>query len=260
MNDHFKLSRTSLIAVAALFALILLPVVSPAQSVSIIAPTDAKALTGLSYGEWSSVWWQYALGAPGTDPHNPLFDLTGKGCGAGQQGSSPVFFLAGYWNAASGIRNECVVPKGKALFFPMVNIVDLHAPGDGLDTPALLWQDIQNLQVTSVYAIVDNVKVTTDPTKFRACAGGPPELNCSAAFSLRLPAANIFNGAQVSQQHPRKYGLAIGGGIYSPAVADGGYLMLAPLTPGPHTVQFGGGLMAYGNPVTADVTYNLVVK
>ena len=47
-------------------------------------------------------------------------------------------------------------------------------------------------------------------------------------------------------------------GRYRPAVADGFYLLLAPLKPGVHTVTFGG----HGNlgtPFVVEITYRLLV-
>ena len=47
-------------------------------------------------------------------------------------------------------------------------------------------------------------------------------------------------------------------GIYAPAMTDGYWVMLAPLSPGQHTLEFGG---TVGSPVnfTLDITYNLTV-
>ena len=61
-----------------------------------------------------------------------------------------------------------------------------------------------------------------------------------------LPDANLFG---------------IDAGDYAPAVADGFYLLLAPLSPGRHTITFGG----TGNfggpdaPFSQDITYQLRV-
>jgi hypothetical protein len=49
-------------------------------------------------------------------------------------------------------------------------------------------------------------------------------------------------------------------GIYSPAVAEGFYLMLSPLTPGAHTINFGGQGYFAGSLTSQEITYNLVVK
>jgi hypothetical protein len=48
-------------------------------------------------------------------------------------------------------------------------------------------------------------------------------------------------------------------GTYEPTVADGFYLLLAPLKPGPHTITFGGTGLFLGGPFAQEITYHLVV-
>jgi hypothetical protein len=239
------------IIVAVSMALTLLgasAVSAQTTSFTIISPADAKSITGKTYGEWSAIWWQYVLSDSVLDPNNPLLDTTGQGCGVGQPNSSPVFFLVGAAGSGTVTRNECTVPAGKVLFFPLVNGVDIHVPGDGLDTPELLRQDLLSLfgPITSLHASVDGAAVSNlnpQTTPFRACAGGDP--TCAPAFSVTLPGQNLFG---------------VRAGVYSPAVADGFYLMLAPLSAGAHTIQFGGKGFFAGSKFFQEITYNLTVK
>jgi hypothetical protein len=77
-----------------------------------------------------------------------------------------------------------------------------------------------------------------------ACAG-PAEDGCTApAFSLTFPDDNFFG---------------LPAGTYAPAVTDGVYLLLAPLTPGAHTITFGGAGYAFGS-ISQDITYHLTVS
>ena len=48
-------------------------------------------------------------------------------------------------------------------------------------------------------------------------------------------------------------------GTYFPVVADGYYLLLAPLRPGVHTIAFGGSAGVAPNAFTQDITYTLRV-
>lgn len=231
-----------------------------AQGFTIISPGAAPAVTGMTYGEWSAVWWQYVLSKSVTDPNNPLFDETGKGCAVDQPRSSPVFFLAGTAGSGAAVRNECTVPAGKVLFFPLANAFDVHVAGDGLDTPELVRHDLlANLKFSAsvLHASIDGVAVTNlDPqnTPYRACAGGAPE--CAAAFSITLPGNNLFTGSPAGIGRRGKPPLRAG--VYSPAVADGFYLMLA-LAPGAHQITFGGtGFLA--GPFSQEITYNLTVR
>src|SRR5829696_2611655 len=80
-----------------------------------VLPPSAKP-HGHSYGEWSAMWWQWALSAP--TPVNPLIDPTGANCAEGQSGK--VWFLAGTAGGGTATRS-CTVPAGTMLFFPIVN-------------------------------------------------------------------------------------------------------------------------------------------
>jgi hypothetical protein len=165
-----------------------------------------------------------------------------------QSSGSPVFFLVGASGSGVVTRDECTVPAGRVLFFPLVNFIDIHVPGDGLDTPELVRQDLLSLigPITELHASVDGeavADINPRTTPFRACAGGDPA--CASAFSVTLPGKNLFG---------------IRAGVYAPAVADGFYLMLAPLSPGSHSVSFGGKGFFAGAKFFQQITYNLFVK
>ena len=243
-----KVRTYSRLLTAALGVVLGAAVAIPAGSAAgagTVLPPNAKAF-GKTYGGWSAAWWQYVLAQPASS--SPLVDPTGAGCGAGQSGQ--VFFLVGTNSSGTATRDKCTVRAGKALFFPLVNAFDVHTPGDGLDTPLLVWNDLQNTigfgPFSELHATIDGVPVgNLNPvsTPFRACAG--PVARCSAPdFSLTFPADNFFG---------------LPAGAYAPAVADGFYLLLAPLTPGSHTINFGGTGLFGGKQFSQDITYNLTV-
>jgi hypothetical protein len=219
-----------------------------------VLPPNSTAF-GRTYGGWSAAWWQYVEAQPVSS--NPLVDPTGAGCRAGQSGA--VFFLVGANGPGTFTRDKCTVPTGKALFFPLLNVFDVHVactPAtakvcDPNDTPAKIWNDLQSFgfAASALHATIDGVLIgNLNPanTPYRACAG--PVARCSAPpFSLTFPADNF-----AAPDLPA--------GTYAPAVADGFYLLVAPLTPGPHRITFGGTGMAFGGTFTEDITYNLVVS
>jgi hypothetical protein len=235
---------------------------APAAQFSILQPPGPWY--GRTYNRWSAAWWQYVFAQPASV--NPLNDSTGANCAVGQSGA--VFFLVGTLGGGSAERN-CTVPAGKALFFPLVNQFALHvrctpqteqAPGlcDQDNSPQLVWNDLlvpafNYAAATTLHATIDEVQVGNlgDPatTPYRACVG--PFTPCSpASFSSTFPTDNLFS----SQGLPA--------GTYAPSVADGFYLLLAPLTPGMHTINFGGTAnnTAGNNPSTQDITYHLTVS
>jgi hypothetical protein len=198
---------------------------------------------GKLYDRLSVAWWQYALAQPAAT--NPLFDPTGAGCRTGQSG--PVFFLAGTVGSGTFTRDQCTVPSGRLLFFPLLNGVDVHTPGDGRETPERIYEEFLSLgfRADQLHASVDGVAVRhLDPatTPYLGCAA--PAAGCTKAFSLLLPADNL---------------LGLAAGTYAPAVADGYYLLLLPLRPGVHTIAFGGAGNFNGATTSVDITYHLRV-
>jgi len=201
---------------------------------------------GKTYGGWSAAWWQFVSAQPVRS--NPLSDSTGAGCRNAQSG--PVFFLVGGSGNTTVTRNKCIVPVGKALFFPLINADDFE-PGF---TPLQVWEQLQSFfgPITKLHASIDGVAVANlNPatTPYHVCAG--PVARCSApSFSITVPPENIYGVPE---------------GTYAPTVDDGGYLLLAPLKAGVHTITFGGTakLFAGTNEETEfseNVTYHLVVE
>ena len=133
MNRTFRTTIFVLVMLTVAGALMAAPLSGSAASahVTIIQPGDAQVQTGKTYGEWSVVWWQYVLSLP--NDQSPLFDPAGATCRVGQAGSSPVFFLVGTPGGAI-TRDDCKVPAGKVLFFPLFNAVGIPTgPGDTED-------------------------------------------------------------------------------------------------------------------------------
>ncbi|MGB0091046.1 MAG: hypothetical protein WBP81_00675 [Solirubrobacteraceae bacterium] len=197
---------------------------------------------GKIYNRVAVAWWQYALGQPTAT--NPLLDPTGANCAIGQAG--PVFFLTGTPGSGTVTRDACAVHGVKA-FFLLVNAFDVHVPGDGLDTPDLVYKDFQSFgfRADTLNASVDGVPVRNlDParTPYRACAA--PVRGCApSSFSLMFPNNNLFD---------------LPAGTYAPAVQDGYYLLLGPLRPGRHTIPFGG-TGQFNGAFSQDITYHLLV-
>src|SRR6266571_2683215 len=193
-----------------------------------VANRPARALTG--------EWWQFILSIPSSE--NPLLDTTGEKCAVGQRG--PVWFLAGTVGAAP-VTRTCSIPDRKALFFPLINIVDVNV---ATQTAGELRAEIDPCidAVTTVSLEVDGKpvkKLEEKPRRFRVK---------SKVFEVTLPANNLF-------------GLAPG--VYSPVVDDGFYVLLRPLSVGAHTLHIVGASdgcpITGGGPFGVDVTYHLTI-
>jgi hypothetical protein len=201
---------------------------------------------GNSYADWAAAWWQWAFSLP-ADGH-PLFDETGAQCAAGQSG--PVWFLGGVFNVTgSAVRDECRVPSGKSLFFPIVNVECSNVEGNGDTSTALrACADFFASLATDLAVEVDGVPIL-GVDHFRIV---------SPSFGFELPENNLLQlfGAPASAGSC----FTNDAGRCEPylSAGDGFYLMLRPLSDGRHTIHFRG---TFGDPInfTTDVTYHLTV-
>jgi hypothetical protein len=188
----------------------------------------ASSFGGRSYAEWSEQWWLWYI--PQTSTNNALTD-----CSSGQSGQ--VWFLQAFFSGST-----CVVPSGKTLFFPILNVecsnVESGTPFYGataddrsacskgiMDDTANLAAEIDGIPVQNVMAY-----------RFQ-----------SRDFSFTAPPGNL-NGIGPSDDDS--------GGL-GQSTADGYYLLLAPLSAGAHTVHFKGTFTGFD--FTIDTTYHLVV-
>jgi hypothetical protein len=232
-------------AIALIIALIIGPSVASARNKNPgVLPPHAKAF-GKTYGEWSAAWWQWALGTPANQ--HPLTESAD--CSAGQSGK--VFFLGGTFTAVPGSGpnevigsavRDCTIPTGKAIFFPILNGECSTLEGNGT-TEAELATCAEFLadHVTDMIVTIDG-RPLQNLDRYRAQ---------SPLFEFGpLPNPNIFG---------------LTPGATSPAVADGFYILLAPLSAGNHTIHFSGKAVftaaedGFDLTFILDITYNLKV-
>jgi PEP-CTERM motif len=214
-------------SVLAALPIVAVALSSSSASAAILAPGSTYA--GKTVGEWSAEWWKYILSVPADQ--NPALDPTGVNANINQQG--PVFFLAGTFDGTS-VTRDITIPADKALLFPLVNFVNISDPSNPETEEQL------RVLVTQQADAVSQLNTSIDGTDI-------PEAELflhrepSPGFSVTLPDGNIFGAPS---------------GVYSPAVSDGYWLLLEPLSPGQHEISFGGkdGVGNY-----QDNTYNISV-
>lgn len=213
-------------------------------------PPD-KVVIGMTYGDWGAAWQQWVQSIPIDD--NPFVDNTGEKCAVGQA-SAPVFHLVG---AASDevpdtpvvfdvVRDDCVVPAGRYLFFPIVNVANDSVPGDFFEPTeaaqretASFWANLIDVGTLGVRVDGKTVKNARNLAEFRAQ---------SPAYHFFLPEDNVWE-----LEDPEE------GGYFG--VTDGYWVMLEPLSVGQHQVQFEGAFVLEGEVVFGlNVTYNLTVE
>lgn len=197
-----------------------------------IVPPHAHAY-GKSYSQWQVAWWQWALSLP--VDHHPLTDTAG--CGTGQS-SRKVWFIGGSFRTTTGVR-DCTLPAGTALFFPILNAYAATLEGDGATIPELRTslkkyfdeQSTMALQIDGT-GVKDLKRYLVPPTPF---IYGP------------LPENSI----------PQSNGYDVHVGDTSLALAEGVYVLLAPLPVGKHTIHFQGASQRIGFGI--DFTYHITV-
>lgn len=80
---------------------------------------------GKTYAEWSAKWWQWVFSIPAP---NPQLAQGALDCSVNQSGA--VWFLAGSPTGSESFERSCTVPRGKSLFFPVLNGIFVNAPGE----------------------------------------------------------------------------------------------------------------------------------
>jgi hypothetical protein len=203
-----------------LWSCLLTASLSHAQAQQLVAPN--AAVGGMSQEDWSRAWWQWAGSFSRQD--SPVADRTGELCGEKQKG--PVWFLAGTYGTQRTVRT-CRVPSGKHLFFPLINYVVMPS---------------QDRSTTCASAMETARRITDDP----------------AALVLEVDGVRIANLATSRQATKQCFDMgALTEAQYKifPSAANGYYVMLKPLPPGTHVLNFGGALPG----MLQAVTYTLIV-
>jgi hypothetical protein len=194
--------------------------------------------------ELTAEWWQWALSIPSDENPLPELDTQTQKCMVGQRGG--FWFLAGSFDGSPATRT-CTVPTDVTLFFPIVNFVGINAPN-------VCGESNQNVSVKDLRA---GTKALTDSVSRFSVKVDHSQVKSkvrrvqSQVFEVALPKDNLFDASCIMA------GLGpVPLGIYSPAVDDGYYASVGPLSAGKHTIQF---QAEASGAIIQDVTYDLTV-
>lgn len=216
-----------------------------------VFPRDS-VVNGRTYSDWSAAWQQWAGSMPWTK--HPLFDTAD--CSEGQSG--PVWFLGGKFCATDGsgecpgpdepFERSCTVPAGKALYFPILNYACLNVEAEqGYCGDAGPFINQIRFEVGSYDPYAGGFEVTLDGKNLKGDLKEKFHVQ-SNVYTSSIPDENLLTGLGYE---------GIPGGTYW-GVDDGYYVMLKPLSPGAHTLNFKGGYPDFDFYI--DVTYELIVE
>lgn len=194
---------------------------------------QGSTVDGRSLGSWAEAWSKYIYETPAAT--NPLHDATGALAAANQP--KGVFFLAGSDSTGKVDRTVTIKP-GTKVFIPVLTTIWITLPTDEPITISQIreFNDQSMDSVVGAFATIDG-KAVKDVASHREQDPNPK------GFTVNLPADNIFG---------------VPAGAYPKSAIDGIFVMAQPLTPGEHTIHFGGTIVAAGN-FTLDVTYHVNV-
>ena len=195
-----------------------------------------------SYGIWTARWWQWALNQTvatspllGPDAENPARPY------CAYSGLDAVWFVSGTLGTAGPVIRECTVPAGSRLFFPVANyffVRDQFLIEENGRWPLKWSKDVATAEIDGVLelsATFDGMQIPNLRT-YRVA---------SPAFALTLPPGHIFEA------------FGYPAGLYMPAISDGYWLMLPPLTQGKHTLRL---YARFANGGVLDVTYTIFAQ
>jgi hypothetical protein len=175
-----------------------------AAATTVVPPT--RTVDGETQAEYAARWWQWANRVrPGVKPFQ---DPTGSQCALNQSGK--VWYLAGT-DGTDDIRRRCTVPKGKYLFFPIINMISHSLPGK----PLTCDQAKAEAAANNEHLVLAEVKIDNTPVR-NIPAHRIRSTQCFDAF----PIATYIDNTK----------------SYFPAATDGYWLMLEPLSSGLHHI------------------------
>jgi hypothetical protein len=202
-----------------------------------VATAKAPEVNGQGrYQTLAAKWWAWAIG----EDFAPVAATGNVDCGVGQRGNT-WFLAGGIFPPPATISRTCSIPKGKHLFFPVINVFAAAPPAQTACTlvPEPTTRQLQEHQQCVAAFIDQNV----DPSTLTAEVDGkavPIVRARSALYPIHLDDDNVFGAPP---------------GTYLEA-ADGYWVLLDPLPAGNHVIAFSA---EFADDPVLDVTYNLTI-
>ena len=238
MKLNSKLRQSAVVVMVLLVA----ASASAAASNKVVEP--GSVFSGKSYNELASEWTNWLVAEPFAT--NPALDPDGRFCDLNQQGN--VWFLASTFGGVAD--RTCEIPAGKAIFLSLGGVFVSFAPefpsaGDPCAQMATAAEQVR--------CDVNNDVPVAPGVSFEATLDGEPIGDLLAyraqsqpgGYTLEVPDPSFLTD------------LGLDPGDRSPAVADGYFLYLKPLSQGQHTLSF---RMINPDQSETGVNYTLIIQ
>jgi len=202
-----------------------------------MAEIDLEGLTyprsydpfGKSWKKWAALWCSWLLSLP--RDINPADDDTGNNSSQNQT-DAKVWFLAGTFGNNVPVKRKCTIPKGKAIFFPILEKEDSFTEDPDLKRPEELATRARDSMDRLIYleAFVDGKRLL-NLKDYRVR---------SEFFELTFPENNV-------------YGVAPGPTL---SVCEGYWVFLRPMPVGSHKIHFTGEVFVPKNDIVTNQMKN----
>jgi hypothetical protein len=178
----------------------------------LLYPRESRPF-GKSWEKWATIWCRWLLSIP--KKSNPSLDQTGKRCSKYQTDRN-VWFLTGTFGNVVPVRRKCIIPAGKAIFFPILVKEDSFEEDPDLNSEIDLINRARDAtdRVIHMEAKIDGEKVE-NLERYRAL---------SEVFDLTFPRGNVYDLRNTTTR----------------SVCDGYWLFIKPLRTGKHCIYFEG--------------------
>jgi hypothetical protein len=227
---------------------------SPTSPGGIVPPVVETQPYGMTYGEWSAKYWQWTMAFPANA--DPASDTAPSD----SDQSGKVWFLAGAHGSttvaggSATVTRSLTMPHGKALFFSIIAVIDDNT-GCPYNNP-LLTADQLAAQAAGLFSAVSKTTCTIDGVPVQGLDDPQNTLYRvqSPAFTYTVASHNNLLAAAFGEP------CIPDGTTVTPAVSDGVFLMLAPLSVGQHTIHSVGVVGPVASPFFfKDITYDITV-
>ena len=194
-----------------------------------VLPPNSR-VQGNTYGEWSALWWQYVFSL--AMDQNPLVGATGTECSFERVGNVALVVV----DPTSPEPIECEVPTGTILF---LDILSAECSTLEVDSP-FYGENEEELRTCAEGFMLHELEATIDGV---AVQNIEQYIHTSPLFEFTVPEDNILD---------------VEAGMTGQSISNGAHLMLAPLTPGEHTIHFHASYPELE--FTVDTNYNFTVS